>query len=637
MTALKKLRCCIKDNTILPPASILDKNGNEITQVKTSSGEILWGKYNVKVLDKTNTYNKVTELSKDWYKDSSKWEYYFTKVIKSFSFYVNEYVSMSDPEVYFSAWNIPAYRHLFGAYWDTVRNEVTTSTSGFGPSIYHGEKITKEAELRPEAGFYFTEAINPSSSTYGNSLIIKEVVSQADGEFKIDLDSLKIEPRYGTLELENSTGFNFQCGLDRVSSLKQDAKIGTVLDDDYLYYGDSFLYDVNDVADTRVPGIDAVYPEIGSVIECSLTNLQDGNGTNFTEINPEQTGKVSYLTERGSKISFDLSPNYPLYFETTPAWKSETLPKLMGVDGKILSTVIMGSDKGSSLEANLVVNPYYPKSSVSIPIYFYSSNREFSIAGTKITADNSSSSVTLTAQNIQEVPEDDFSKAVWSHLVTKRQVAVKKDAYYTVLEYASGIIGLPPTVRLYSLSEPSYCYFNYTNNGYLYHVDLVDNPGKTTIIENKDISLTTSSTAFEYTYVIHKTYDDSQVTGTDGKLYIPAITLSLPGFYQTVDNNKVTITYEGALYDLEKDSYCGVMDKVSWEQPATSNLASGLTIAGHTHYFNEDFFANSSLNSSNAYVETVITCSFSINGIPFTKTYTTDATYTWVEEHSIAE
>jgi hypothetical protein len=41
MAALKKLRCCIKDNTILPPASILDKNGNEITQVKTSSGEIL--------------------------------------------------------------------------------------------------------------------------------------------------------------------------------------------------------------------------------------------------------------------------------------------------------------------------------------------------------------------------------------------------------------------------------------------------------------------------------------------------------------------------------------------------------------------------------------------------------------------
>ena len=41
MAALKKLRCCIQDNTILPPASVLDKNGNEITQVKTSSGEIL--------------------------------------------------------------------------------------------------------------------------------------------------------------------------------------------------------------------------------------------------------------------------------------------------------------------------------------------------------------------------------------------------------------------------------------------------------------------------------------------------------------------------------------------------------------------------------------------------------------------
>jgi hypothetical protein len=89
-----------------------------------------------------------------------------------------------------------------------------------------------------------------------------------------------------------------------------------VLDGDSLYYGDCFLYDVYDVADDKVPDIDAVYPEVGSIIECSLTNLQDGNGNNFTEISPDQ--KVSYFTERGSKISFDLSPNYPLYFETTP-------------------------------------------------------------------------------------------------------------------------------------------------------------------------------------------------------------------------------------------------------------------------------------------------------------------------------
>jgi hypothetical protein len=87
-----------------------------------------------------------------------------------------------------------------------------------------------------------------------------------------------------------------------------------VLDGDSLYYGDSFLYDVHDVADDRVPDIDAVYPEVGSTIECSLTNLQDGTGKNFAE----QTEKVSYFTERGGKISFDLSPNYPLYFETTP-------------------------------------------------------------------------------------------------------------------------------------------------------------------------------------------------------------------------------------------------------------------------------------------------------------------------------
>ena len=631
MAALKKLRCCIKDNTILPPASILDKNGNEITQVKTSSGEILWGKYNVKVLDKTNTYNKVTELSKDWYKDSSKWEYYFTKVIKSFSFYANEYVSMSDPEVYFSAWNIPAYRHLFGAYWDTDRNEVTTSTSGFGPSIYHGEKITKEAELRPETGFYFTEATTSNNSSYGNSLIIKEVVSQADGEFKIDLDSLKIEPRYGTLELENSTGFNFQCGLDRVSSLKQNAKIGTVLDGDSLYYGDSFLYDVNDVADDRVPDIDAVYPEVGSVIECSLTNLQDGTGNNFTE----QTGKVSYFTERGGRISFDLSPKYPLYFETTPVWKSEKLPSIMMVDGKIASTEIMTGSTGSSLEANLVVNPYYPKNSVNIPVYFYSSTREFSIAGTKTTLDNSSASVTLTPQNIQEVPETDFSKAVWDHLATKRQVTVKKAAYYTVVDYgtSAGIIGLPPTVRLYSLNKPSYCYFNYTNNGYLYHVDLVDNPGKTTIIESQDISLTASSTAPEYTYIIYKSHDGQLVTDKRGKLEIPTITLSLPGFYQAIDNNKVTITFEGALYDINNDSFCGSMNK-TWEKFTTSTLASGTTIEGHTKYFDEDFFANSSLDSGNSYVEAVITCSFSIHGIPFTKTYTTNATYTCIENFS---
>jgi hypothetical protein len=89
-----------------------------------------------------------------------------------------------------------------------------------------------------------------------------------------------------------------------------------VLDNDTLYYGDTFLYDVYNVADDRAPYADVVYPEEGDVIECSLTNLQDGNGNNFTEISPDQ--KVSYFTERGSKISFDLSPNYPLYFETTP-------------------------------------------------------------------------------------------------------------------------------------------------------------------------------------------------------------------------------------------------------------------------------------------------------------------------------
>ena len=487
MAALKKLRCCIKDNTILPPASVLDKNGNELTQVKTSSGEILWGKYNVKVLDKTSTYTKVTDLANDWYKDSSMWDYYFTKVIKNFNFYTNEPILESNPDIYFSAWNVPAYRNLFSASWDTERGEVTTTIADSGSAIYHGEKITKEAELRPEAGFYFIEAINPTDYSYGNSSITREVVSQADGDLKIDWDSLKIEPRYGTLQLENSTGFNFQCGLDRVSSLKQNAKIGTVLDGDSLYYGDSFLYDVNDVADAGVPYADTVYPEVGDVIECSLTNVQDGNGNNFTEISPNQ--KVSYFTERGSRISFDLSPKYPLYFETTPEWKTTALPSIMGVDGQILSTTIMDSAKGISLEANLVINPYYPKNSINIPIYFYSSNREFSIADTKITNDNSSSSVVLTTQNIQEVPEDDFSKAVWSHLVTKRQVAVKKDAYYTVLDYgtSTGITGLPPKVRVYSLSKPSYCYFNYTNNGYLYHVDLVDNPGKTTIIENQDI------------------------------------------------------------------------------------------------------------------------------------------------------
>jgi len=195
---------------------------------------------------------------------------------------------------------------------------VTTIASEVGSNIYHGEKITRSAELRPEAGFYFTEAINPSISSYGNISFAKEVVSQANEDFKIDLDSLKIAPRYGTLKLENSTGFNFQCSLDRIASLNKDAKISTVLDDDYLYYGDSFLYDVHDVADNRVPDIDAVYPEVGSTVKCSLTTLQDGSGNNFTEISPEQTGKASYFTERGSKISFDLSPNYPLYFETTP-------------------------------------------------------------------------------------------------------------------------------------------------------------------------------------------------------------------------------------------------------------------------------------------------------------------------------
>jgi hypothetical protein len=82
------------------------------------------------------------------------------------------------------------------------------------------------------------------------------------------------------------------------------------------------------------------------------------------------------------------------------------------VDGKVASTEIMAGSKGSSLEANLVVNPYYPKNSVNIPIYLYSSTREFSIADTKTTLDNSSASVTLTPQNIQEVPETDFSKAV---------------------------------------------------------------------------------------------------------------------------------------------------------------------------------------------------------------------------------
>lgn len=631
MAALKKLRCCIQDNTILPPASVLDKNGKELTQVKTSSGEILWGKYNVKVLDKNNAYTKSTELSTDWYKDSNMWEYYFTKVIKSFSFYANDQISEIDPEVYFSAWNIPAYRHLFGASWDTDHNEVTTSTSAFGSSIYHGEKITKVAELRPEAGFYFTEAIDPSISSYGNLLIIREAVSQANEDFKIDLDSLRIAPRFGTLELENSTGFNFQGSLDRITSLNKDAKIGTVLDDDFLYYGDTFLYGVNDVADDRVPYADVVYPKVGSTVECSLTNLQDGNGNNFIE----QTEKVSYFTERGSSISFDLSPNYPLYFETTPEWKRENLPNFLMVDNKVVSTTISGESTGFSLEANLVVNPYYPKTSVNIPIYFYSSNREFSIAGTKITANNSSDSVTLSSQTIQEVPETDFSKAVWSHLTTKRQVAVKKAAYYTVLDYgtSTGIIGLGPTATVYALSKPSHCYFNYTNNGYLYHVDLVDNPGETTIIENQDISLTTSSTPHEYTYVISKTAD-GEITAQTGRLEIPTITLSLPGFYQAVDDNKVTLTFEGTLYD-KNNSSCGSMNE-TWEKFTTSTLASGTVIEGHIKYFYEDFFANSSLDSSNSYVEATIICSFSINGIPFTKTYTTNATYTWVEEFSEA-
>jgi hypothetical protein len=72
----------------------------------------------------------------------------------------------------------------------------------------------------------------------------------------------------------------------------------------------------------------------------------------------------------------------------------------------------------------------------------------------------------------------------------------------------------------------------------------------------------------------------------------------------------------------------------TWEKFTTSTLASGTTIEGHTKYFDEDFFANSSLDSGNAYVEAVITCSFSIHGIPFTKTYTTNATYTCIEEFS---
>ena len=85
---------------------------------------------------------------------------------------------------------------------------------------------------------------------------------------------------------------------------------------------------------------------------------------------------------------------------------------------------------------------------------------------------------------------------------------------------------------------------------------------------------------------------------------------------------------------MENDSNCGSTGKISWEKSTTSTLASGTTIEGHTKYFYEDFFANSSLDSSNSYVETIITCSFSINKIPFTKTYTTNATYTWVEEFS---
>jgi hypothetical protein len=44
-------------------------------------------------------------------------------------------------------------------------------------------------------------------------------------------------------------------------------------------------------------------------------------------------------------------------------------------------------------------------------------------------------------------------------------------------------------------------------------------------------------------------------------LEIPTITLSLPGFYQAIDNNKVTITFEGDLYDINNDSFCGSMNK----------------------------------------------------------------------------
>lgn len=277
----------------------IKRGDTEIRQVKDSSGNILWGKYDV-VID--------TQGVQEW----------LAEYCYSYSF---SFVDTSAPDSGYNDWLFPyklsAYRQL------RINSDFDTA--------YHGETVNYNIKVNQP---FFTSILGGGTNSYWNDSyegISSPITSDVNFSPRIDPAEvwpceLYAYPKYGifTLNLTKLNSSSYITARKIANPYMGGGTTTLTSGTSKVYYGDTIsITAANGGNSTNVSQHDGKVPLLNR--SYLLTLYGDGKNAAGWVVKNTTSYHNDYMFDYQAQVPLDIKFDYPITFATTPSWVAGTL------------------------------------------------------------------------------------------------------------------------------------------------------------------------------------------------------------------------------------------------------------------------------------------------------------------------